>query len=174
MQALVYGVSPEPFEVPPDANPLTRNLAGSPTALRHVPDPALPHDDRVLIRPRLTGICGSDSKQILLDFGKGDTDNAMAAFCSFPQVMGHEVVADVVAMGCAARGLVLRSRGSLVQAGVHAPGRWEWSPLYFKEIALVGSNAFGVEEVGGRRNHAIADQGKSGAVKVAIDQRDSR
>src|SRR6185312_1806445 len=28
---------------------------------------------------------------------------------------------------------VLRSRGTLVKAGVHAPGRWEDSPLYFKE-----------------------------------------
>ena len=45
---------------------------------------------------------------------------------------------------------VLASRGTLVKAGVHAPGRWEWSPLYFKEISWVGSNAFGVEEVDGR------------------------
>ena len=52
----------------------------------------------MITRPRLTGICGSDSKQILMDFGEDDVDNAMAAFCSFPQVMGHEVVADVVAL----------------------------------------------------------------------------
>lgn len=100
---------------------------------------------------------------------------------------------------------VLNSRGTLVKAGVHAPGRWEWSPLYFKEISWVGSNAFGVEEVEGVRKHAIAhyfdlvaddrldlrsmlthtfalpqwrdaflaiaNQGESGAVKVAFDQR---
>ncbi|MDT5210875.1 MAG: hypothetical protein QOF67_3290 [Mycobacterium sp.] len=100
---------------------------------------------------------------------------------------------------------VLASRGTLVKAGVHAPGRWEWSPLYFKEINWVGSNAFGVEEVSGERKHAIAhyldlaadgrvdlspmlthtfgleqwrdgflaiaNQGESGAVKVAIDYR---
>ncbi len=410
MRALVYGVPPEPAEVPEGAGELTQNLARTPTALRDVPDPVLPHDDWVLTRPRLTGVCGSDSKQILMDFGEGDADNAMAAFCSFPQVMGHEVVADVVALGprarelavgqrvvlnpwlsCGPRGIeppcpacvagdyslchsftdgdikpgihtgvsadvtggyaelmpahdsmlfavpdsvpdetavfadpfsvslhaltrhppprsgralvygagslglcavailralypdvavavvarfaaqaelarafgadvvlaheprlavieelvawgggrlrqplqglpmahpgavdvvydtvgkpetfevgvrVLRSRGTLVKAGVHAPGRWEWSPLYFKEIALVGSNAFGVEEVGGVRKHAIAhyldlaaaglvdlgpmlthtfaleqwrdaflaiaEQGQSGAVKVAFDQR---
>lgn len=410
MRALVYGVSPEPVEVPDDANTLTRNLARTPTALRDLPDPEPPHEDWVITRPRLTGICGSDSKQILMDFGEGDTDNAMAAFCSFPQVMGHEVVADVVALGPKARGLrvgervvlnpwlscgprgiqprcpaceagdyslcwsfadgdlrpgihtgvsadvtggyaelmpahdsmlfavpdsipdemavfadpfsvslhsitrhppprsgaalvygagslglcavailralypdvavavvarfpaqaelarrfgaakvlaheppsplieelvgwgggrlrqplqglpmahpgavdvvydtvgkpetfevgvrVLRSRGTLVKAGVHAPGRWEDSPLYFKELSFVGSNAFGVEEVDGRRKHAIAhyldlaaagridlrpmlthtfglgqwreafsaiaNQGDSGAVKVAIDQR---
>lgn len=410
MKALVYGVSPDPVEVPDDANTLTRNLARTPTALRDLPDPEPPHEDWVITRPRLTGICGSDSKQILMDFGEGDTDNVMAAFCSFPQVMGHEVVADVVALGPKARGLsvgervvlnpwlscgprgiqprcpaceagdyslcwsfadgdlrpgihtgvsadvtggyaelmpahdsmlfavpdsipdemavfadpfsvslhsitrhppprsgaalvygagslglcavailralypdvavavvarfpaqaelarrfgaakvlaheppsalieeivgwgggrlrqplqglpmahpgavdvvydsvgkpetfevgvrVLRSRGTLVKAGVHAPGRWEDSPLYFKELSLVGSNAFGVEEVDGRRKHAIAhyldlagagridlrpmlthtfglgqwreafwaiaNQGDSGAVKVAIDQR---
>jgi threonine dehydrogenase-like Zn-dependent dehydrogenase len=361
MRALVYGVPPEPFEVADDANTLTQNLARTPTALRQMPDPQLLHQDWVITRPRLTGICGSDSKQILMDFGEGDADNAMSAFCSFPQVMGHEVVADVVATGPKARGLevgqrvvlnpwlscgprgidppcpacdegdyslcwsfadgdikpgihtgvsadvtggyaelmpahdsmlfgvpdsvsdelavfadpfsvslhaitrhppprsgrvlvygagslglcavailralypevavavvarfaaqqelarrfgaalvveheprlavveqlvawgggrlrqpllglpmaypgavdvvydtigkpetfevgvrVLRSRGALVKAGVHAPGRWEWSPLYFKEIALVGSNAFGFEEVEGQRKHAIA------------------
>lgn len=410
MRALVYGVPPEPFEVSDDANELTVNLCRTPTALRQVPEPQLLHKDWVITRPRLTGICGSDSKQILMDFGADDADNALAAFCSFPQVMGHEVVADVVAVGPLARGVeigqrvvlnpwlscgprgiepacpaceagdyslcwsftdgdikpgihtgvsadvtggyaelmpahdsmlfevpdsipdesavfadpfsvslhaitrhppprsgralvygagslglcavailralypdvavavvarflaqadlarrfgavlvlaheprlavveelvawgggrlrqpllglpmaypgavdvvydtvgkpetfevgvrVLRARGTLVKAGVHAPGRWEWSPLYFKEIALVGSNAFGVEEVDGVRQHAIAhylelvaadrvdlrpmlthtfalerwrdaflaiaNQGDSGAVKVAFDQR---
>lgn len=410
MRALVYGVPPEPLEVPANESPLVQNLARTPTALRHVPNPALLHDDWVITRPRLTGICGSDSKQILMDFGADDADNALAAFCSFPQVMGHEVVADVVELGSRARGVevgqrvvlnpwlscgprgieppcpaceggdyslcwsftdgdikpgihtgvsadvtggyaelmpahdsmlfpvpdsvpdeaavfadpfsvslhaitrhppprsgrvlvygagslglcavailralypdvavaviarfaaqtdlarqfgavkvlaheprlaiieelvdwgggrlrqpltglpmaypgavdvvydtvgkpetfevgvrVLTARGTLVKAGVHAPGRWEWSPLYFKEISWVGSNAFGVEEVGGERKHAIAhyldlaadgridlrpmlthtfglsawrdaflaiaDQGRSGAVKVAIDQR---
>jgi threonine dehydrogenase-like Zn-dependent dehydrogenase len=388
MKALVFGVPPDPFEVPVNANSLTQNLARTPTALRQVPDPQLPHQDWVITRPRLTGICGSDSKQILMDFGEGDINNAMSGFCSFPQVMGHEVIADVVALGPQARGLevgqrvvlnpwlscgprgieppcpacengdyslcwsftdgdikpgihtgvsadvtggyaelmpahdsmligvpesipdelavfadpfsvslhaitrhppprsgrvlvygagslglcavailralypdvgvavvprlavieelvawgggrlrqplqglpmahpgavevvydtvgkpetfevgvrVLASRGTLVKAGVHAPGRWEWSPLYFKEISWVGSNAFGIEEVDGQRKHAIAhyldlvaagqvdlrpmlthtfglqqwrdaflaiaDQGASGAVKVAIDQR---
>ena len=45
---------------------------GSPhTALRQLPDPQLPHEDWVITRPRLTGVCGSDSKQILMDFGEG-------------------------------------------------------------------------------------------------------
>ncbi|MBV8560015.1 MAG: alcohol dehydrogenase catalytic domain-containing protein [Acidimicrobiia bacterium] len=51
---------------------------------------------------------------------------------------------------------VLKGRGSLVVTGVGAPGRFEWAPLYFKEIRVVGSNAFGVEEVDGRRQHGIA------------------
>jgi threonine dehydrogenase-like Zn-dependent dehydrogenase len=98
---------------------------------------------------------------------------------------------------------VLKARGTLVKSGVHPPGRWEWSPLYFKEISWVGSNAFGIEEVEGVRRHgiehyldmaaagrvdltgllthtfglsawrdaflAVADQGASGAIKVALD-----
>jgi threonine dehydrogenase-like Zn-dependent dehydrogenase len=104
MKALVYGVPPEPFEGPDSA------LTHSPVALQDVADPQLLHDDWVLTRPRLTGICGSDSKQILLDFGEGDADNAMAAFCSFPQVMGHEVVADVVQVGPTARGVAVGQR----------------------------------------------------------------
>ncbi len=51
---------------------------------------------------------------------------------------------------------LLSTRGTLVKSGVHGPGRWEWSPLYFKEISWVGSNAFGIEEVDGVRLHGIA------------------
>jgi threonine dehydrogenase-like Zn-dependent dehydrogenase len=32
---------------------------------------------------------------------------------------------------------------------------WEDTPLYFKELSMVGSNAFGFEEVGGVRKHGI-------------------
>lgn len=51
---------------------------------------------------------------------------------------------------------VLASRGAVVQLGVNSPKRLEWTPLYFKELRWVGSNAFGVEEVDGVRKHAIA------------------
>jgi threonine dehydrogenase-like Zn-dependent dehydrogenase len=50
---------------------------------------------------------------------------------------------------------LLAERGTLVQTGVHTPGRWEYTPIYFKELSLIGSNAFGVEEVEGVRQHAI-------------------
>jgi threonine dehydrogenase-like Zn-dependent dehydrogenase len=50
---------------------------------------------------------------------------------------------------------LLAARGTLVKSGVHGPSRWEWSPLYFKEISWVGSNAFGIEEVEGVRKHGI-------------------
>ena len=410
MRALVYGVRPEPWAPPAGAGPLARNLASTPCALVEVPDARPLRPDWVVVRPRLTGICGSDSKQVLLDF-EGDTDSAMSGLCSFPQVLGHEVVGEVVELGpeaqgvdpgqrvvlnpwltCVTRGVepscpacqdgdlslcwsftsgelspglhtgvardatggyaellpahtsmlfpvpdavedehaifadpfavslhsvtrnpppprgrvlvwgagalgscaiavlralwpdvevgvvarfdaqaalaerlgahavfrvapaaelvdqlarwsggvlqptmegldgvpmchpgrvdvvydtvgkpetlevgarVLAARGSLVMSGVHPPGRWEWSPLYFKELRLVGSNAFGIEEVEGQRRHgiehylelaatgridltgllthtfglsawreaflAIAEQGTTGAIKVAID-----
>jgi threonine dehydrogenase-like Zn-dependent dehydrogenase len=64
---------------------------------------------------------------------------------------------------------VLRTRGTLVQSGVHGAERWEASPLYFKEIALVGSNAFGIEEVDGVRKHGIQhylDLASSGRVDL--------
>lgn len=362
MRALVFGVEPEPWTAPVDAGRLTSNLAASPVALGDVADARPLRPDWVVTRPLLTGVCGSDAKQVLLDFD-GDSDSAMSGFCSFPQVLGHEVVAEVVSLGpeasgvevgqrvvldpwltCVTRGVeppcpactagdhslcwsftegelsaglhtgvssdatggfaelmpahpsmlhpvpdgvgdeaavladpfsvslhsvtrhpppssgrvvvwgagslgccavailrvlhpdveiavvarfdaqadlarrlgadhvvrlgppeqlleelatwsggvlrptmdgldglamchpggvdvvydtvakpetlelavrVLRARGTLVKSGVHAPGRWEWSPLYFKEITLVGSNAFGVEEVDGVRRHAI-------------------
>lgn len=411
MRALVFGVAPEPWTPPPEHGRLVGNLAVAPVALQTLPDARPLRPDWVVTRPLLTGICGSDSKQILLDFGEGDSDSAMSGFCSFPQVMGHEVVAEVVELGpsalglelgqrvvlnpwlsCAPRGVdpvcpacaagdlslcwsftagglapgihtgtssdvtggyaelmpahtsmllsvpdavpdevavladpfavslhsvtrhppppggralvwgagslgacavailralfpdvevgvvarfdtqaelatrlgaqavfrpgpaeelleelarwsrgvlrptmeglgglpmchpggvdvaydtiakpetlalearVLKARGTLVKSGVHAPGRWEWSPLYFKELTLVGSNAFGIEEVDGVRQHgiahyldlvtagridlsgllthtfaltdwraafvALADQERSGAIKVAVD-----
>lgn len=60
MKALVYGVTPEPYQVARGANALTINLARTPTALRRLPDPRPPQDDWVITRPRLTGICGLD------------------------------------------------------------------------------------------------------------------
>jgi threonine dehydrogenase-like Zn-dependent dehydrogenase len=48
-----------------------------------------------------------------------------------------------------------RPRGSIVALGVEPPRRFEWTPLYFREISLVGSNAFAIEEWEGRRQHAM-------------------
>ena len=50
---------------------------------------------------------------------------------------------------------VLASGGTLVISGVEPPGRFEWTPLYFKELHVIGSNAFGVEELRGVRKHAF-------------------
>jgi threonine dehydrogenase-like Zn-dependent dehydrogenase len=110
MKALVFGVKHDAYEVPADANQLVQNLAHTPVALQDIPVARPLRPDWVVTKPRLTGICGSDSKQILLDFGESDVDNAMSGFCSFPQVMGHEVVADVVELGPEARGLEVGQR----------------------------------------------------------------
>jgi threonine dehydrogenase-like Zn-dependent dehydrogenase len=45
--------------------------------------------------------------------------------------------------------------GHVVIAGVEPPGRFEWTPLYFKELHIVGSNAFGIENRDGNRKHAF-------------------
>lgn len=50
---------------------------------------------------------------------------------------------------------LLGTGGTLVVSGVHPPKRFEWTPIYFKELRVVGSNAFGIEEVRGSRKHAF-------------------
>lgn len=68
----------------------------APMQLREIPHPALPANDWVVLRTRLCGLCGSDYKQVFLN---GSYDNPMTAVISFPQVLGHEVVADVAEIG---------------------------------------------------------------------------
>jgi threonine dehydrogenase-like Zn-dependent dehydrogenase len=72
----------------------------APMQLRELPEPRLPGDDWVLLRTRLCGICGSDAKQVLLD---GNRDNPMTALISWPQVLGHEVLGEVIEVGPAVR-----------------------------------------------------------------------
>jgi threonine dehydrogenase-like Zn-dependent dehydrogenase len=50
---------------------------------------------------------------------------------------------------------LLNTGGTLVISGVEPPGRFEWTPLYFKELHVIGSNAFGVEVVQGQAKHAF-------------------
>ena len=71
---------------------------------------------------------------------------------------GVDVVYDTVASAATLEvGVrVARSRGRIVAIGVESPRRFEWTPLYFKEIAIVGASGFGLEELDGRRQHAIA------------------
>ena len=40
-------------------------------------------------------------------------------------------------------------------SGVEPPKRFEWTPLYFKELRVIGSNGFGIEEVGGVAKHSM-------------------
>jgi threonine dehydrogenase-like Zn-dependent dehydrogenase len=65
---------------------------------------------------------------------------------------------------------VLKERGTMVQLGLSSWERAELTPLYFKEIRWVGSNAFGIEEVDGERKHGIAhylDMANAGRIDLS-------
>jgi threonine dehydrogenase-like Zn-dependent dehydrogenase len=48
-----------------------------------------------------------------------------------------------------------RMQGHVVLLGVATPRRFEWTPIYFKELTVRGSSGFGHETVDGVRRHAI-------------------
>jgi threonine dehydrogenase-like Zn-dependent dehydrogenase len=98
MKGLLFGVEPETdgSDLPEDTPELVKKLAITPMGMRDLEDPKLPADDWVIVQTRMTGICGSDSKQVFLD---GDPDSPMTAVISFPQVLGHEMVGDIVEAG---------------------------------------------------------------------------
>jgi threonine dehydrogenase-like Zn-dependent dehydrogenase len=50
---------------------------------------------------------------------------------------------------------ILRPHGTLVMVGVATPARFEWTPIYFKELAILGTSGYGIETVDGARNHAF-------------------
>jgi threonine dehydrogenase-like Zn-dependent dehydrogenase len=114
LKALLYGVAPDPQpELDEDAArfPLLQALRNTPMKLVDMDDPGFLRPDWVVTKPRLTGICGSDSKQVFMDWvNVGSPDNPMKGFFSLPQVLGHEVVADVVALGPEAEGLDVGDR----------------------------------------------------------------
>jgi threonine dehydrogenase-like Zn-dependent dehydrogenase len=111
MKALLFGATPASEEIRPSpTDELETMLTGLPFGLHDMDDARLVRPDWVITRPILSGICGSDAKLVLGDFSTGDMDNPMAAFSSLPHVPGHEVVAEVVAMGPAATGLDIGQR----------------------------------------------------------------
>lgn len=138
MRALLFGTAPEPLPTPETDNRNVRMLAQTPMALVDLPDPGFLRPDWVVTKPRLTGICGSEAKQVFLDYAsftdpeRADpsfSDNPMKNFVSFPHVMGHEVVADVVALGPEAEGLDVGDRVVLNPWLTCAPrGVWPLCP----------------------------------------------
>jgi threonine dehydrogenase-like Zn-dependent dehydrogenase len=110
VRALLYGIQPPQVPAPETDNPLLVGLSQTLMDLVDMPDPGFLRPDWVITKPRLTGICGSDAKQVFMDFGEMNLDNPMYDFQSLPQVLGHEVVADVVALGPDAEGVEIGDR----------------------------------------------------------------
>lgn len=105
MKALVFGVETKARDVADDANALEKGLATTPMDLVEVEDPKPIGPDWVVLRSRITGICGSDAKQVFMENAEDEIDNAMTALISFPQVLGHELVAAVEDVGADATGV---------------------------------------------------------------------
>jgi threonine dehydrogenase-like Zn-dependent dehydrogenase len=111
VKALVFGAPPAPDEIRPESvDDLERALLSLPFGLHTVDDARMVGPDWVLTRPILSGICGSDAKLVMGDFGEGDIDNPMSAFSSLPHVPGHEVVAEVIEVGSEATGVDVGDR----------------------------------------------------------------
>ena len=62
----------------------------TPLRLREIPF-TKPRPDWVVLRPRLCGLCGSD-----LNLLRGEESYLLEPYASFPCILGHEVVAEVV------------------------------------------------------------------------------
>lgn len=69
--------------------------------LREVAEPALPGGAWVRLRPRLAGICGSDLAMVML---RNHPATILQCFATFPSVLGHENVSDIVEVGADVRG----------------------------------------------------------------------
>jgi len=109
----MYGIEGEPQPIAETDNRLLRMLAQTPTRLVDIDEPEVLRPDWVVTKPRLVGICGSESKAVFLDYASliepansfDMRQNPMKNFVSSPHVMGHEVIAEVVAVGPEAEGL---------------------------------------------------------------------
>jgi threonine dehydrogenase-like Zn-dependent dehydrogenase len=99
MQGLLYGVRPDRWDPPDSENHLLVGLSRVPMRMEELEQPRPQRDGWVMAKTRLTGICGSDAKQVFMDFGDNYTDSALNGLFTFPTVLGHEVVAEVAEVG---------------------------------------------------------------------------
>ena len=77
----------------------------APVQLREVPDPGLPAQDWVKIKPRLSGFCGSD-----LSIIKCKENLTLQPFASYPFVLGHEVCGEIAEVGAEVDGFEVGER----------------------------------------------------------------
>ena len=127
VKALLYGTRPEQWTPPDPDNRLLAGLAQVPMRLVETDPPRPERRGWCVLKTRMTGICGSDAKQVFMDFGEGLADSALNGLFSFPTVLGHEVVADVVETGDGYEGppigtrVVLNPWLSCVPRGIDPP-----------------------------------------------------
>lgn len=99
MKAVVFDGAIPRYLATRAAGVVSRRLLTGPgrcTQLRDVPTPELPNDRWVRVATRLGGICGSDLNLVSLHVSP-----SASPFSSFPFVIGHENVGDVVDIGAA-------------------------------------------------------------------------
>ena len=77
MQGLLYGVRPERWTPPDPDNHLLVGLSRVPMRMEELDRPVPTRPGWVMAKTRLTGICGSDAKQVFMDFGDDYTDSAL-------------------------------------------------------------------------------------------------
>jgi threonine dehydrogenase-like Zn-dependent dehydrogenase len=92
MKALVFSRKPARYAAAMVAGSLRagRGARFGPLSLRDVDPPELPGPDWLRLRPRLTGICGSDLATI-----DGQSSRYFEPIVSFPFTPGHEIVGDL-------------------------------------------------------------------------------
>ncbi|MEW6076688.1 MAG: alcohol dehydrogenase catalytic domain-containing protein [Thermodesulfobacteriota bacterium] len=110
MKALQLNISPLTFAVGKTCAAIFGKTSyfrgpGRTVRLREIPEPALPGPEWVKIRTMACGFCGSDLNLIMLH----DSPSAQP-FTSFPCVMGHEFVGEIVETGSRVSGFSAGSR----------------------------------------------------------------
>lgn len=111
MKALTFDRKPVRYAAAMVAGRLAAGAGArvGPLELDDIDEPLRPNDEWVRVRPRLSGICGSDLSTI-----DGHASRYFEPIVSFPFVPGHEVVGELddgtrvvlePVLGCAARGI---------------------------------------------------------------------
>jgi len=102
MRAITFHISTPKWFLCKALGPFARSIYWgrlSTLRLRDLPEPPLPGDDWVRVRPHLGGVCGSDVGLILL---KNPPDSFAKSMVIEPVVLGHENVGEVIERGPAA------------------------------------------------------------------------